>query len=137
MFKTIKAVWKVWRNQDINREEKPIKITKPTQAEMDEYITMKEQARDAATLRNEPYIAIADMDVDYNNLTNGSFSFIWNDLFLARLMKVGYLGTVDHDLVDQWFTAVCRNVVLETYEQNQADPHNRRVDIGGGRREYK
>ena len=137
MFKTIKAAWKVWRNIDINSEEAPIKITKPTQAEMDEYITMKEQARDAATLRNEPFIAIAEMDVDYNHLTNGSFSFIWNDIFLARLMKVGYVGNVDHDLVDQWFTAVCRNVVLETYEQNQADPTNRPIDLGDGRREYK
>lgn len=137
MFKTIKAAWNVLRNKDINREEQPIKITKPSKEELDAHITAIERRRDAATARQEPFIAIADMDVDYNNLTSGSFAFIWNDLFLARLMKVGYVGTVDHDLVDQWFTAVCRNVVLETYEQVQADPTNRPIDLGGGRREYK
>jgi len=136
MFKTAKAIWNVWRNKDINGEE-IVKVTKPSKEEIDAHIALIEQRRDAATARGEPFIAIADMDVDYISLTSGSFSFVWNDLFLARCMKVGYVGTVDHDLVDQFFTTVCRNVVLETYEQNQADPHNRKVDLGDGRREYK
>jgi len=43
--------------------------------------------------------------------------------------------------VDRWFHTICRNIVLEIYEQNQADPTNRdeRVvrtkDLGGGRTE--
>lgn len=136
MFKIMKAAWKVFRNKDINSEE-IIKVKPPTKEEIATHIALLEQRRDAATARGEPFIAIADMEVDYTTLTNGSFSFIWNDLFLARCMKRGYQGNVDHDLVDQWFTAVCRNVVMETYEQTQADPYNRRVDLGDGRREYK
>lgn len=136
MFKTIKAAFNVWRNKDINAEE-IVKVQKPTKDELKAHITLLEQRRDAATARGEPFIAIADFEVDYTSLTSGNFAFIWNDLFLARCMKRGYQGTVDHDLVDQFFTTVCRNVVMETYEQNQADPHNRTVDIGGGRREYK
>ena len=46
----------------------------------------------------------------------------------------------DSDIVDRWFTQVCRNIVLETYEQYQAmDPERDRVvksrDIGDGRSE--
>ena len=46
----------------------------------------------------------------------------------------------DADIVDRWFTAVCRNVVLETWEQEQAmKPERDRVvktrNIGDGRSE--
>jgi hypothetical protein len=137
MIKTIKAAWKVWRNKDINSVEKPVKVKPRTEEEIATHIAFLEKLRDEATARGEPFIAIGDITVDYTSLSSGSFSFIWNDLFLARCMKRGYQGNVDHDLVDQWFTAVCRNVVLETYEQHAADPKNRAVDLGGGRREYK
>jgi hypothetical protein len=46
--------------------------------------------------------------------------------------------------VDQWFTSVCRNVVLETFEQEQADPENRNPNrfvqntkMEDGKREYR
>jgi hypothetical protein len=45
-------------------------------------------------------------------------------------------------IVDRWFQTVCRNIALEVYEQEQADPDNRgdlrqirRKDIGNGRSE--
>ena len=41
-------------------------------------------------------------------------------------------------IVDRWFQEICRNVVLETYEQEQADPDLRRVsrrNLGDGRTE--
>ena len=46
----------------------------------------------------------------------------------------------DADIVDRWFTNVCRNVVLETYEQDQAmNPERDRLiksrNIGDGRSE--
>ena len=47
----------------------------------------------------------------------------------------------DTVIVDRWFQTVCRNIALEIYEQNQADPDNRDVrvirsrDIGNGRTE--
>jgi hypothetical protein len=55
------------------------------------------------------------------------------------LIKSGYQGKTDADVVDNWFQDVCRNVVLETYEQEQADPEKRAVsnrrDLGNGRTE--
>ena len=47
----------------------------------------------------------------------------------------------DREIVDRWFTDVCRTVVLEMYEQQQADPENRDLrtvrtrDLGNGRTE--
>ena len=96
--------------------------------------------KEEATRKGEPYVAIVNIDVDYESLNNGSFELEWNDLFITRLMKAGYVGKEDADMVDQWFNAVCRNVVLETYEQAQADPTNRgsaSTKLDDNRREYK
>jgi hypothetical protein len=46
----------------------------------------------------------------------------------------------DSEIVDRWFQNICRNIVLETYEQEQAmNPERDRLiktrDIGDGRSE--
>lgn len=108
----------------------------PTPEEM-AHIANLAQEKAAATKRNEPWVAIVNMDVDYEALNSGNFELDWNDAFITKLMKAGYVGKEDHDLVDQWFNNVCRNVVLETFEQDQADRHpikSRKLD--NNRREY-
>ena len=84
------------------------------------------------------------MDVDPTNLSAGSIELDWNDKFILQLQRFGYQGKSDADLVDQWFTNVCRNVVLETFEQEQADPENRNPNrfvqntkMEDGKREYR
>lgn len=100
----------------------------------------KKSEKDLATERGEPYIAILSMDVDPEDINSGAFEFDWNDKFIANLSRAGYQGKTDADLVDQWFQAVCRNVVLETYEQAEAINNSMRFtqsrDIGDGRREH-
>lgn len=109
---------------------------KPTQAEMD-HIAKIAIEKEEATRKHEPYIAIINMDVDYDHLDGGSFEFEWNEVFIARLLKAGYQGKTDADLIDQWFNNVCRHVVLETYEQDEADLHPvKSKKLDGGRREY-
>jgi hypothetical protein len=103
----------------------------------------KKSEKDLATERGEPYVAILGMEVDPDNLQSGSFELDWNDKFVANLVRAGYQMSpkdTDADIVDRWFTAVCRNVVLETYEQYEAmNPERERViksrNIGDGRRE--
>jgi hypothetical protein len=98
-------------------------------------------AKDLATERGEPYVAMLGMEVDPNNLHQGSFELDWNEKFVANLVRAGYQmkpDDTDNDIVDRWFQAVCRNVVLETWEQEQAMNPNRVVksrDIGDGRSE--
>jgi len=96
--------------------------------------------KELATERGEPWVSILSMEVDYNNIQNGAFELDWNDKFVANLIRAGYQmdpKDTDSDIVDRWFTAVCRNVVLETYEQYQAmDPERDRLvrtrNIGDG-----
>jgi hypothetical protein len=100
-------------------------------------------AKELATERGEPYVNILSMEVDPENMQNGAFELDWNDKFVANLVRAGYQmdsKDTDADIVDRWFTAVCRNVVLETYEQYEAmNPERDRVvktrDIGDGRSE--
>jgi hypothetical protein len=94
-----------------------------------------------ATERGEPYVTILGMEVDPENLHQGAFELDWNEKFVANLVRAGYQmkpNDTDNDIVDRWFQAVCRNVVLETWEQEQAMNPNRVVksrDIGDGRSE--
>jgi hypothetical protein len=78
------------------------------------------------------------MDINPENLHEGSFELDWNDKFVANLLRAGYQGKTDADIVDQWFQNVCRHVVMETWEQEQAmNParYTRERDLGDGRKE--
>ena len=99
----------------------------------------KKSEKEIATERGEPYVAVLSMDVDPENLNEGAFELDWNDKFIANLRRAGYQGKADSDLVDQWFQNVCRNVVLETWEQDQANNPSRFQTvrpIGNGRTEH-
>lgn len=114
---------------EVKADPKPKKLAK----------TEKELANE----RGEPYVNILSMEVDPENMQNGAFELDWNDKFVANLIRAGYQmdpKDTDADVVDRWFTAVCRNVVLETYEQYEAmNPERDRVvktrNIGDGRSE--
>ena len=114
---------------------------KPKEAVSPRAPKVEKSAKDLATERGEPYVAMLSMEVDPNNLHQGSFELDWNEKFVANLVRAGYQmkpNDTDNDIVDRWFQAVCRNVVLETWEQEQAMNPNRVVksrDIGDGRSE--
>jgi hypothetical protein len=105
--------------------------------------------KEKATKAGEPYISITKVEVDPTNINNGSFELDWNDKFVANLVRAGYQIKPDEEdstIVDRWFQTVCRNVALEVYEQQQADPSKRdplgdvrpptfRRDLGNGRTE--
>ena len=98
----------------------------------------KKTPKDLATEAGEPWVEVISMDIDPKDPGQGSFELDWNDKFVANLVRAGYQGKTDQDIVDNWFRAICRNVVMETYEQEQADPVNRasnRRDLGDGRTE--
>ena len=96
-------------------------------------------AKDEATAKGQPWVEVLGIEVDEADPGQGAFELDWNDVFITRLVRAGFQGKTDQDLVDNWFKAVCRNVVTETYEQDQADPEkraeSRRRDLGNGRTE--
>ncbi len=121
----------------------PVKEKKPRQSKVKKP-AVDTNAKEKATQAGEPYINILSLDIDPNDITSGAFELDWNEIFVARLVKSGYMmnkDDKDNDIVDRWFHQVCRNVVLEMYEQQQADPTNRDLrevktrDLGNGRTE--
>jgi hypothetical protein len=97
--------------------------------------------KELATKRSEPFVSILRVDIDPDNVGSGSFELDWNDKFIVNLMKAGYKqreDDTDQIMVDRWFQTVCRNIALEVYEQEQADPWRRKItsrDLGDGRSE--
>lgn len=96
--------------------------------------------KELATARGEPYVSILSVELDQDNIGNGAFELDWNDIFLAKLVRAGYQGKTDADIVDNWFKTICRNILTEEFEQWEAnqDPEVRprvidRKDIGDGR----
>lgn len=102
----------------------------------------KKTAKELANERGEPYVAILSMDIDPNNLHQGSFELDWNEKFVSNLVRAGYQMKADDndaDIVDRWFQNVCRHVVMETWEQEEAMRNSgiyvRTTDLGNGRKE--
>lgn len=100
--------------------------------------------KEKATLNNEPYVKVISEHIDYNNIGNGTFEIDFNDKFVLNLIKAGYKkreNDTDSMIVDRWFTDLCRSIVLEQYEQTQADPDMRDLrnirskNLGDGRSE--
>ena len=120
-----------------------LKKKKPAEVKTEAPKPKKKSEKELATEKGEPYIAILSMDIDPNNLHQGAFELDWNDKFVANLVRAGYQGKpddTDAEIVDRWFQNICRHVVMETWEQEQAmNPDANRVvqtrNIGGGRTE--
>jgi len=122
-------------------------IFKKKQPEKPQPKKKKLSPKEEATKNGEPFIDIIKVDVDPENINSGSFELDWNDKFLTNLIKQGYQLKSNEDenvIVDRWFQTVCKNIAMEIYEQDQADPDNRasgdmrvinQKDLGDGRTE--
>ena len=139
MFEKLKNLFKKQEVKPVVKKEPKIKQVKAKTE-----LTEKEKA----TAASEPYIAITKVEINPENINDGAFDLDFNDKFVLNLIKAGYKQRDDDTdiiIVDRWFQTVCRNVALEMYEQQVADPENRtegrdaRVirtkDLGNGRTE--
>jgi hypothetical protein len=138
MFDRIKSLF--GKNANVNPEPTTSKPAPPPPPPPKSRAKAPEKsAKELATERGEPYVAVLSMDVDPENLHQGAFELDWNDKFVANLIRAGYQGKSDSDVVDQWFQNVCRHVVMETWEQEQAIRNSgiyvQSRNIGDGRSE--
>lgn len=140
MFTKLKSLFK--KKPEV-KDEKPKKsrTSKPKEPEL--------SPKELATKNNEPYVNILGMELDPENIGSGAIELDWNDKFILNLIRAGYKmkdTDTDQDIIDRWFQTVCRNIALEVYEQEQADPDNRmrnesfirqygHKDLGNGRSE--
>lgn len=121
----------------VKKERKPKKAKEQTQPPL--------SPKEIATQNGEPYVNILKVEIDPNDVNNGAFELDWNDKFVLNLVRAGYKirnDDTDQMIVDRWFQTVCRNVALEVYEQEAADPTKRddvrvirQKDLGNGRTE--
>lgn len=125
-------------NRWLGKKSKPKTVPQPQAEPKKPELSAKEQA----TQRGEPWVQVLSIDVDATNLHQGSFVLDWNDIFVARLVKAGYMikrEDTDAEIVDRWFQNVCRHVVMETWEQEEAIKKSgiyvQSRDIGNGRSE--
>ena len=126
---------------------KPVKEKKPRKSKVKKEEPTSSD-KDKANTEGLPYVNILKMEIDPYDINSGAFELDFNDKFVLNLIRAGYKirdDDTDTIIVDRWFQTVCRNVALELYEQQQADPENRaqatdmRVvrakDLGDGRTE--
>lgn len=66
--------------------------------------------KEIATEKKEPWVAVLDTHVNMDNLRNGFLELDWNEYFVVQLKSAGYTGTTDEEVVDQWFSELCRNL---------------------------
>lgn len=101
--------------------------------------TEEPSSKEQATRNNEPYIDIVTVSIDTDNPSYGSFELDWNQHFVKKLRSMGYPGDTDEVVVDLWFQSVCRNILMETWEQDAANQDNvryiNRKDLGNGKTE--
>ena len=69
--------------------------------------------KEEATEQKEPWVTVIKMGVDPNNVVQGFFELDWNDEFVEYLSDQGIEGQTDEDVVNKWFNAVCRTVLLQ------------------------
>lgn len=101
--------------------------------------------KELATEAGEPYVSVIAVELDPDDIGNGAFELDWNEIFIAKLVKSGYMikkTDTDAEIVDRWFQSICRNILNENFEQWEAnqpiDSRPRRVDkndLGNGRTE--
>jgi hypothetical protein len=143
MFEKLKNLFK--KQEVIPEVKKEKKPRKPKEKKVAPELTAKEKA----TAAGEPYVNILRMEIDPNDINSGSVELDFNDKFVLNLIRAGYKmkdTDTDNDIVDRWWTNLCRATVLETFEQEMADPEKRvnsnrdmrnvrTKDLGDGRTE--
>jgi hypothetical protein len=72
-------------------------------------------AKDRATKKGEPYIAVLETRVNSDNIRNGFFELDWNELFIQELKLYGYgaEGDTEEEIVDRWFRDIVYNMFAE------------------------
>lgn len=70
-----------------------------------------------ANIDNQPWVKVIDVQfVDPKNPKTGFFELDWNKAFINSLTEAGYSGRTDEDIIDMWFTDLCRGITNEEPE---------------------
>lgn len=97
-------------DNETNREVELIKLD----MEFD-VIDKRAGEKKIAALLKEPWVSIVEEGLDQTQGPNGFFFvFDWNEHWIEMLRAAGYEGDSEDELMEKWFTDVCRNEVMQS-----------------------
>ena len=76
-------------------------------------------AKEQADKDGKPYVEVLSTNIDPERPTEGYFELDWNDKFITQLVRAGYKGDKQEDIIDSWFTDLCRQMlIIENVKDN-------------------
>jgi hypothetical protein len=66
--------------------------------------------KDKATAKGEAYVKVLEVNFDKENPGDGYFELEWNNIFVKQLLEAGYTGNNEEEIVDLWFTTLCKQI---------------------------
>jgi hypothetical protein len=73
----------------------------------------KKQTAKSMKDSTEPWVNVVHAHLAADNPKQGYFELEWNPAFVQFLRSGGYQGSSPEEIVDQWFTDMCRNVSMD------------------------
>lgn len=67
----------------------------------------------------EPWVNVVRTTFDENNPKQGYMELEWNAAFIKFLRENGYKGDTDEQVVDTWFTGLCKNIGAQFEEESK------------------
>jgi hypothetical protein len=78
--------------------------------------------KQCATIKGEPYICVLNSEYNPEDKLDGLyFEFDWNDKWIDELREAGYTGFTEDQIVERWFTDICRGVVQSQDQMYMGD----------------
>ena len=69
--------------------------------------------KDQATAKGKAYVKVLEVKFDKDKPGDGYFELEWNNIFVKQLLEAGYTGDNEEEIVDLWFTTLCRQISEE------------------------
>lgn len=79
----------------------------------------KEPKQESSKESNEPWVNVVNTNFDEGNPKQGFMELEWNKAFIHFLREHGYTGNTDEELVDKWFTDLCKNIGAQLDEESK------------------
>lgn len=68
---------------------------------------------------NEPWVNVVSTNFDEGNPKQGFMELEWNQAFIEFLREHGYQGSKEEEVVDKWFTDLCKNIGAQLDEESK------------------
>lgn len=69
--------------------------------------------KEYATIKGESWFKVKNVEFSISNPQEGNFELDWNSDFIAFLIKNGFKGDSEEDIIGMWFNTLIKNIALE------------------------